>query len=137
MSSELRSKNGNIGKENDFIAPQSGNNDNFETYLKVQNAHVHRCKMFYLNSASYEFPFRCSFLIWSFLLCYSPAGIPSLLRNCVNDIVLLFQFKYSILLKTVFLVSQRMFINLIQAFRICILNVVLIRFIEMDVQMQY
>ena len=82
--------------------------DNFDTYLKISNAHVHRCKMFHLNSASYEFPFRCSFLIctWSFLLCYSPAGILSLLRNCANDIVHLFQYKYSILLKTVFLVSQ-------------------------------
>ena len=67
MSSDLRFKNKNVNIEYDLITPQSGNIkdvfDNFETHLKVPNAYVHRCKMFHLNSASLEFPFRCSFFL--------------------------------------------------------------------------
>ena len=58
MSSDLRLKIGNVNKEHNFITVF----DNFETYLKISNAHVHRCKIYNLNSASYEFLFRCSFL---------------------------------------------------------------------------
>ena len=56
MSSNIRFKNGNVNKEDDFITPQSGNIENilgdFETYLNISNAHVHRCEMFHLDSAS-------------------------------------------------------------------------------------
>ena len=58
MSSNIRFKNGNVNKEDDFITLQSGNIenilDNFETYLKISNAYVHRCKMFQLHSANYS-----------------------------------------------------------------------------------